>query len=98
MGDGAKAQTIREWIESIRSKIADYKLEHSVVMNEIATILYTDLPGDVVSNAVLPHLEFPLIHTFERESLVERKEQELQQVRKVARSHRLPWSVAQLLL
>ena len=57
--DGEKAQTIRTWIISVRSKLIHYKAAHQHVLGEAATTLQLVLPQDIATNKVLPFLALP---------------------------------------
>eukprot|EP00984_Skeletonema_dohrnii_P018939 scaffold8973_cov75-Skeletonema_dohrnii-CCMP3373.AAC.11 len=57
--DGAKAQAIETWIQSVLRKIINYKTEHHSYLNEAANTLQLALPSDIVMKNVLPFLELP---------------------------------------
>ncbi len=63
--EGEKAQVIGRWIRTVLFKLAHYKAEHHLILEEeVATALELILPAEIMMNSVLPFLALPL-HTFE---------------------------------
>eukprot|EP00984_Skeletonema_dohrnii_P000561 scaffold179_cov71-Skeletonema_dohrnii-CCMP3373.AAC.1 len=62
-----KARAIRMWIQSVLSKIVDYKAQHRSYLNEAATTIQHALKNDdIVLNNILPFLKLPS-YTFQGE-------------------------------